>query len=73
MGIKLHSLWTPRLDQVHGLAVVGVLNPSAVQTSELGERSFVVGGPDGATWQVIQREQSAWESVTRFQLVDVNN
>lgn len=73
MGITLHSLWTPRLDQVHGLAAAGGLNPGAVQLNEFGEQSFVVSGPDGATWQVIQREQSAWEPVTRFQLVDVNN
>ena len=73
LGITLHSLWTPRLEQVHGLAAAGGLNPGAVQFNEFGERSFVVRGPDGATWQVIQRERSAWAPVTQFELVDVNN
>lgn len=73
LGITMHSLWTPRLDRVHGLAVAGGLNPGPVQLNEFGEQSFVVSGPDGATWQVIQRQRSAWEPVTRFQLVDVNN
>ena len=73
LGITMHSLWTPRLDQVHGLAESGGLTPGAVQPNEFGEQSFVVRGPDGATWQVIQRQQSAWEPVTQFQLVDVNN
>ena len=58
---------------MHGLAAAGGLNPGAVQFNEFGERSFVVRGPDGATWQVIQRERSAWAPVTQFELVDVNN
>lgn len=73
IGITLHSLWTPRLDQVHGLAMEAGLNPGAVQDNEFDERSFVVRGPDGASWQIIERESSVWKPVTEFQLLDVNN
>lgn len=73
LGITLHSLWTPRLEQVHGLAVAAGLDVGAVQRNEFDEPSFLVRGPDGASWQIIQREQSRWEPVTRFELVDVNN
>jgi len=73
LGITLHSLWTPRLDQVHGLALEAGLHPGAVQDNEFDERSFVMRGPDGANWQIIEREGSAWKPVTKFQLLDVNN
>ena len=73
LGITLHSLWTPRLQRVHRLAEEAGLDPGAMQRNEFGERSFVLHGPDGATWQVIGREASQWKPVTRFQLVDVDN
>ena len=73
LGITLHSLWTPRLEQVHRLAVAAGLNPSAVQRNEFGEHSFLVRGPDGSSWQIIQRERSVWKPVTEFQLLEVNN
>jgi len=73
LGITLHSLWTPRLEQVHGLAEAAGMDVGAVQRNEFDELSFLVRGPDGATWQIIQREQSLWRPVTQFELVDVNN
>lgn len=73
LGITLHSLWTPRLDEVHRLAVEAGLSPAAVRQNEFAERSFLLKGPDGASWQVIQRESSVWQPVTRFELVDVDN
>ncbi len=73
LGITLHSLWTPRLEQVHRLAIAAGLNPGAVRPNEFDEPSFFVRGPDGASWQVIQRQRSAWKPVTEFRLVDVND
>ncbi|MCY4042001.1 MAG: hypothetical protein OXF72_12245 [Gammaproteobacteria bacterium] len=73
LGITLHSLWTPRLGQVHRLALEAGLNPRAIERNEFEERSFVVRGPDGAAWQIVEREGSVWEPVTEFQLIDVNN
>ena len=73
LGITLHSLWTPRLRQVHDLALAAGLRPGPVQRNEFDEESFVVRGPDGATWQLIERERSVWTPVTQFELVDVDN
>ncbi len=56
---------------IPGYGVIGEHSP--LGASEFTHHDFVVSGPDGATWQVIQRQRSAWEPVTRFQLVDVNN
>ncbi len=73
LGITLHSLWTPRLAQVHQLAVAAGLEPTVMQRNEFDERSFVLRGPDGASWQIIQRERSVWQPVTEFQRLDVDN
>ena len=73
LGITLHSLWTPRLEQVHGLAEAAGLDVGDVQRNEFDEQSFLVRGPDGASWQIIQREQSLTRPVTQLELVDVNN
>ncbi len=73
LGITLHSLWTPRLEQVRRLAAAAGLRPGAVQRNEFEERAFLLRGPDGASWQVIEREQSAWKPVTEFQLLEANN
>ena len=73
LGITLHSLWTPRLEQVHGLAEAAGLDAGPVRRNEFDEPSFLVRGPDGASWQVIQRERSVLAPVTQFELVDVDN
>ena len=73
LGITLHSLWTPRLAEVHALASAAGLDPGPMQRNEFDEESFVLRGPDGASWQIIGRERSAWRPVTEFRLVDVDN
>ena len=73
IGITLHSLWTPRLEMVHRLATQAGLEPGPITANEFEEPSFLVHGPDGAYWQLIQRESSDWQAVTEFQLLDVNN
>ena len=73
LGITLHSLWTPRLDKVHRLAAEAGLSPGDQRRNEFDEESFVLRGPDGASWQIIQRERSLRKPVTQFELVDVDN
>ncbi|MCY4213624.1 MAG: hypothetical protein OXF68_08365 [Gammaproteobacteria bacterium] len=73
LGITLHSLWTPRLGLVHRLAEAAGLNPSPQQPNEFDEPSFLLRGPDGASWQIIERKQSRWQPVTQFQLLDMDN
>ena len=73
IGITLHSMWTPRLDLVHRLAMDAGIEPGPITANEFEESSFLLHGPDGVYWQLIQRESSAWPAVTEFQLLDVNN
>jgi len=54
-GITMHTLFTPKLAMVHRLAAEQGLAPTAMQRNEFGETSFVLRGPDGSTWQVIER------------------
>jgi uncharacterized glyoxalase superfamily protein PhnB len=72
-GITLHSVTTPKLDMIHELALDHGLQVTDVTDNEFGERSFVISGPDGSTWQVIERFGSETPPVTEFQLVPVNN
>jgi uncharacterized glyoxalase superfamily protein PhnB len=71
LGITLHSLWTPKLALVHDLAGSAGLSPSPIQNNEFGERSFLLSGPDGVTWQLIERSKASHQPVTRFELVPV--
>ncbi len=73
IGITLHSLWTPQLDLVHRLAREAGLEPGPITANEFKESSFLLHGPDGAHWQLIQRESADWPAVTEFQMLDVNN
>ena len=71
-GITMHSLWTPHLDRVIERATAAALTMSAPQENEFGERSVVLRGPDGVTWQIIERAASdrAPERQLRFELTN---
>jgi catechol 2,3-dioxygenase-like lactoylglutathione lyase family enzyme len=71
LGITLHSLWTPRLTLVHDRALRAGLEPTPIRDNEFGERSFVLTGPDGVTWQLIERATARRAPVTDFELVPV--
>lgn len=71
LGITLHSFWTPKLDFVHQRANDAGLSPSSIGKNEFGERSFLLTGPDGATWQLIERDGTKHSPVTEFELVEV--
>jgi uncharacterized glyoxalase superfamily protein PhnB len=73
MGITLHSVTVPDLAMVHDLAVENGLEMTSVQENEFGESSFVIRGPDGSSWQVIERGETQNTPVTEFKLVPVNN
>ena len=66
-GITLHTLWTPRLNRVVELAEGAKLELGDIQDNEFGERCIVLRGPDGATWQVIDRAGSKHPPVTDLQ------
>ena len=69
-GITMHTLWTPHLDRVIERAAAAELTMSEPQENEFGERSVVLRGPDGVTWQIIARDASARapERRLRFEL-----
>jgi len=73
LGITLHSLWTPRLAMVHKLARRHGLQPTAIRQNEFDERSFVFTGPDGVSWQIIERERAQRAPVTEFKPISVNH
>jgi hypothetical protein len=55
LGLTLHSFYTKKLDYIYLLVKRHGLIPSAIRKNEFGERSFVVTGPEGAHWQLIER------------------
>ena len=63
----------PDLGMIHDLAFSHRLEITPVAENEFGEKSFVIHGPDGATWQVIESEGSRNPPVTEFKLVTLNN
>ena len=69
-GITMHTLWTPHLNRVIERAAAAELTISAPQKNEFAERSIVLRGPDGVTWQIIERSASvrAPERTLRFEL-----
>jgi uncharacterized glyoxalase superfamily protein PhnB len=73
LGITLHSLYTAKLEMVLDLAKKQGLKPTAALKNEFGERCFVFKGPDGATWQIIEKTTTKFTPVTKFELKRVNN
>lgn len=55
LGITLHSFYTKKLDYVYMLIKRHGIKPSEINKNEFGERSFVFRGPEGASWQIIER------------------
>jgi hypothetical protein len=55
LGLTLHSFYTPKLDYIFMLVKRHGLKPMEINKNEFGERSFVFRGPEGASWQIIER------------------
>jgi uncharacterized glyoxalase superfamily protein PhnB len=72
-GITMHTLWTPALDTIYQLASNAKLDITPLQDNEFGERSFVLRGPDGATWQIIGKDKSANPPLTELEFRPSNN
>ena len=72
-GITLHSVTVANLRMVHDLAFEHRLEITSIVENEFGEKSFVIAGPDGSTWQVIEKAGGANSPETEFKLVTVNN
>lgn len=71
LGITLHSVWTPKLSMIHDLARAEDIEVTEIRENEFGEQSFLISGPDGATWQVIGRDKAKKPATVEFDLVPV--
>ena len=58
---------------VHELAREHDIEVTSIAQNEFGEDSFVLRGPDGATWQVIGRDEAEKPATLEFKLVPVAN
>ncbi|MFM9019756.1 MAG: hypothetical protein ACKOOA_00380 [Sediminibacterium sp.] len=63
-GITMHTFYTPRLQFVHDLVKRHGLQPTNISKNEFGELSFVVRGPEGATWQLIDKKTTSHQPLT---------
>lgn len=53
-GITLHSVFATNLALIETLAKENNIPTTLMQKNEFGERSFVLNGPDGSAWQVLE-------------------
>ncbi len=72
-GITLHSLYTPRLAQLHRRVREAGLQPTALSDNEFGERAFLFTGPDGVSWQVMAAKRTRNKPLTVREFERVNN
>lgn len=63
LGLTVHSFYTDKLNFVLSLVKKHYLNPSEVVKNEFGERSFVFRGPEGASWQILEKITSTKNSI----------
>jgi hypothetical protein len=54
-GISMHTVYTPFVENVWQAALDAMLSPSPILPNEFGEKCFVLKGPEGAHWQIIER------------------
>lgn len=69
LGLTIHSFYTARLDYVYSLIKKHGIKPSEILMNELGERCFVFRGPEGASWQIIEKFETKTKPVTKLEFV----
>jgi hypothetical protein len=55
LGLTIHSFYTPKLNYIYTLLKRHGIKPMDIGLNELGERCFVFRGPEGASWQIIEK------------------
>ncbi len=72
LGITMHTFYTEKLDLVYKLVQEHNLDPTAIQSNEYKERSFVFTCPAGCTWQLIEKGTTKNKPVTelKFELTN---
>jgi hypothetical protein len=56
-GITLHSVYSPKMTKIRNLALKYAIKVSEETRNEFGEKAFVISGPDGSTWQVLEQPE----------------
>lgn len=68
-GITMHSFYTPNLSMVHDLVASHGLKPTGIQKNEFNEMSFIFRGPEGATWQIIEKMNTNNKPITELKTI----
>lgn len=73
LGLTLHSFYTAKLGYVFSLVKKHGLNPTGITKNEFGENCFVFRGPEGATWQIIEKMSTQNKPVTKLEFSWTND
>ena len=73
LGVTLHSFYTSKLEMVHDLIKKQNIKPSPIQLNEFKEKSFIFTGPEGASWQIIEKMETQNKPVTKFEISKTTN
>jgi hypothetical protein len=74
LGVTLHSFYTPKINMVLGLVKKHKLFTTEIFKNEYGENSFICRGPEGISWQIIEKTTATKNTpVTKFKIEFVNN
>jgi hypothetical protein len=55
LGLTLHSFYSKKIDFILSLLKKQNIKTSSIYKNEFGERCFICKGPEGASWQIIER------------------
>lgn len=69
LGITLHSFYVSDLNLLHLNVEKSKLNPSAIRANEFGEMCFNFKGPEGSTWQIIEKKVTKNKPITNLEIV----
>lgn len=73
LGITLHSFYSNKIEMVYDLVRKEGIKPTLIQKNEFNERSFVFTGPDGVSWQIIEKMETKNKPKTVFEMVRMGN
>lgn len=65
-GISAHTFYTPYLETLWKSVLKEQLRPTPILPNEFGERCFVFRGPEGNTWQIIEKLQAPFHEPIFF-------
>lgn len=74
LGVTLHSFYTPKINLILSLVKKYKLFTTEIFKNEFGENSFVCRGPEGVSWQIIEKTTPTKNTpVTKFKIDFTNN